>query len=115
MASGWSDLIVSLLDALAPPRPKARERDRPGETFLQADIGRSMDYRKAYYKYAVGIATALLAFTVSFQPTLRMAPQMRSLEFIGWAGLGVAVAAGVRVHMVWAKFYASFQKYDNKR
>jgi|LNFM01.1.fsa_nt_gb hypothetical protein len=32
---------------------------------------------------------------------------------VGWAGLGVAALADVRVHMVWAKFFVTFRKFDN--
>ncbi|MBP2461173.1 MULTISPECIES: hypothetical protein [unclassified Rhizobium] len=86
----------------------------PSETFLRGDIEISAEYRREYYKYILAISTTLLAFTVSFQPTLRVPPEHLWLEMIGWAGLGVAVAAGVRVHMVWSKFYAVTQKYLNK-
>ena len=87
---------------------------RPGEAFIRSDIELSADYRKEYYKYALGISTALLAFTISFQPTLRTGPDYTWLEMAGWAALGVAVAAGLRLHMVWSKFYATTQKYFNK-
>lgn len=96
------------------PNTVAQNIQRPSETFLQADIDRSVDYRKEYYKYALGTSTALLAFTMSFQPTLRVMPEYTYLEVVGWIGLGLSTAAGVRVHMVWSKFYATFQKYDNK-
>ena len=33
---------------------------------------------------------------------------------VGWAGLGLAIASGVRIHMVWSKFFAVTQKYLNK-
>jgi hypothetical protein len=94
--------------------PAAATAKRPSETFLQADIARSADYRKEYYKYALGIATALLAFSISFQPTLRIPPERTGFEVAGWIFLAIAIAAGVRLHMVWSKYYASFQKFDNK-
>jgi hypothetical protein len=87
---------------------------RPSETFLQNDLDRAVEYRKEYYKYVIGIATALLAFTVSFPPQLSRPAEMSWLLFMGWGGLGVAVLAGVRVHMTWAKFFVSFRDYDNK-
>jgi hypothetical protein len=88
--------------------------NRPSEPFLQADLNRAVDYRKEYYKYVISIATALLAFTVSFPPQLSKAPEASWLLFLGWAGLGVAVLSGVRVHMVWAEFFVSFRDYDNR-
>lgn len=96
------------------PSESSQNNQRPSTTFLQADIDRSVDYRKEYYKYVLGISTALLAFTMSFQPTLRVIPEYIFLEVIGWMGLGFSIAAGVYVHMVWSKFYATYQKYDNK-
>jgi hypothetical protein len=96
-------------------RPLASGQDpRPAESFLLADIERSRDYRKEYYKYAIGIATSLLAFTLAFQPTLRSAPQNLWMEIVGWIGLGIAAAAGVRVHMTWAEFFITFRDFDNK-
>lgn len=88
--------------------------NRPSETFLQGDLDRAADYRKEYYKYVISIATALLAFTVSFPPQLSRAPDVSWLLFLGWLGLGLAILSGVRVHMVWAKFFVSFRDYDNK-
>lgn len=96
------------------PSTGAQTFQHPSETFLQPDIARSVDYRKEYYKYAIGISTALLAFTMSFQPTLRVMPEYTWLEVVGWIGLGVSTAAGLRVHWVWSKFFSTFQKFDNK-
>ena len=87
---------------------------RPGETFLRDDVKLSVEYRKEYYKYVLTISTALLAFTISFQPTLRVSPQYIWSEIVGWVGLGVAVACGVRIHMVWSTFFSATQKYLNK-
>jgi hypothetical protein len=81
--------------------------------FLQNNIDRSVDYQKEYYKYNIGIATALLAFTTSFPPSLtRM--DARALMFVAWVGLGAAILAGVRTHYLWAKFFISWRDFDNK-
>lgn len=92
----------------------AQANQRPAESFLRSDIELSVEYRKDYYKYIIGISTALLAFTISFQPTLRVPPEHLWLEWIGWAGLGVAVGSGVRLQMVWSRFFSVTQKYLNK-
>jgi hypothetical protein len=81
---------------------------------LQADLEHAVDYRKEYYKYAISIATALLAFTVSFPPQLSKAPDATWLLFLGWAGLGVAVLSGVCVHRVWAELFIGFRDHDNR-
>lgn len=100
-----------------PARPADGQDTRatfPSETSLQNNLDRAMEYRREYYKYCIGIATALLAFTVSFPPQLSRAPDSPWLLFVGWSGLGLAVLAGVRVHMVWAKFFVSFRDFDNR-
>lgn len=107
-------MVTRKIERSAGVGPMGDGDSRPGETFLQADLERAVDYRKEYYKYVISIATALLAFTVSFPPQLSKAPEASWLLFLGWAGLGVAVLSGVRVHMVWAKFFVSFRDYDNR-
>jgi hypothetical protein len=80
--------------------------------FLQKNIERSVDFRKEYYKYSLGIATALLAFTVSFPPNL-IKVSAPFLIFLAWAGLGVAVIAGVLAHDLWSRFFISYRNFDN--
>ena len=87
---------------------------RPGETFLQNDLDRAIEYRRDYYRYTLSVATALLAFTISFPPKLSQKPDQAWLLILGWIGLGVAVVAGVRVHLVWSHFFMTFRDYDNK-
>jgi hypothetical protein len=96
------------------PGPGAQDDRRPSETFLQADIDRAVEYRKEYYKYVLTISTALLAFTVSFQPQLSRNPELVVFMYLGWLGLGVTVLAGVWVHMLWSKFFVSFRDFDNQ-
>jgi hypothetical protein len=105
-----------------PPRDDAKAAEaatpagvkRPiGETFLQNDIDRAVDFRKEYYKYSLGISTALLAFTVSFPPNLSTIT-WPALIFVAWVGLGSAVVAGVFAHYLWARFFITWRDYDNK-
>jgi hypothetical protein len=77
---------------------------RLDKDFLQKNIDRSIEYRKEYYKYNIGIATALLAFTVSFPSTLSKV-DYPDLIFAAWAGLGVAVLGGVASHILWSSFF----------
>jgi hypothetical protein len=81
--------------------------------FLQKNIDRSIDYRKEYYKYNIGIATALLSFTVSVPSTLSKV-DYANLIFAAWAGLGVTVLSGVASHILWSEFFISWRNYDNK-
>ncbi len=108
---GLEQFLRAFLETLSPSAPPSG----PTETSLQNNIDRSTEYRREYYKYALGIATALLAFSISFQPQLRRAPEQLWLLIPGWGGLGLAVILGVRVHMVWAKFFITWRDWDHKK
>jgi hypothetical protein len=86
---------------------------RPGAEWVLADIGRSVDFRKEYYKYTITIATALLAFSVSFPPTLTSIGSV-FLVRIAWLALGVSILCGVTAHFAWSKFFISFRNFDNR-
>jgi hypothetical protein len=83
-------------------------------TSLQNDINRAIEYRREYYKYAIGIASALLAFTVSFPPDLAGPPKSSWLIIVAWLGLGAAIIGGVWAHLLWAHFFISYRDYDNR-
>ena len=98
------------------PEPRESMGNEPirlDKDFLQKNIDRSIDYRKEYYKYNIGISTALLAFTVSFPSTLSKV-DYPNLIFTAWAGLGVAVLSGVAAHILWSNFFISWRDYDNR-
>lgn len=86
---------------------------RPGAEWVLKDIDRSIDYRKKYYEYSVTIATALLAFSISFPPTLT-AVHLVILVRIAWVALGISILCGVSVHFAWSKFFISFRDFDNR-
>lgn len=106
--------LADRANAIPPGSEPNKAQGRPAADFLKSDLDRAVDYRKEYYKYVIAIATALLAFTVSFPPQLSRPPEMTWLILAAWAFLGLAVLAGVRVHMTWAKFFISFRDFDNK-
>jgi hypothetical protein len=87
--------------------------NRPGAEWVLKDIDRSIDYRKKFYDYSVTIATALLAFSISFPPALT-AVHMVILVRIAWVALGISILCGVSVHFVWSKFFISFRDFDNE-
>jgi hypothetical protein len=80
---------------------------------MQINISRFYELRREYYKYTVGIATALLAFTISFPPSLT-AIESKWLINVAWTTLAVAIMCGVILHYVWSLFYISFRDFDNK-
>ncbi len=88
--------------------------NHPGAEWVLKDIDRSIDYRKKYYEYSVTIATALLAFSISFPPTLT-AVQYVILVKVAWVALGISILCGVTVHFAWSKFYISFRDFDNRK
>jgi len=96
-----------------PVESMGNEPVRLDKDFLQKNIDRSIDYRKEYYKYNIGIATALLAFTVSFPSTLSKV-DYPNLIFAAWTGLGVTVLSGVASHILWSQFFITWRNYDNK-
>jgi H+/gluconate symporter-like permease len=85
---------------------------RPGAEWVLKDIDRSIDYRKKYYEYSVTIATALLAFSIAFPPTLT-AIHYVILVKVAWVALGISVLCGVTAHFAWSKFFISFRDFDN--
>lgn len=86
---------------------------RPGAEWVLKDIDRSIEYRKKYYEYSVAIATALLAFSISFPPTLT-AVHFVILVRIAWVALGISILCGVTIHFAWSKFFISFRDFDNR-
>ena len=101
-------------EPIPPQKPPGEHADwRIEKDFLQNDIARAIDFRKEYYKYTITIATALLAFTVSFPPNLTTIA-LPWLIFVAWIGLGVAVVLGVLVHYMWARFFSTWRDYDNR-
>lgn len=86
---------------------------RPGAEWVLKDIDRSIDYRKKYYEYSVTVATALLAFSISFPPTLT-AVHYVILVKVAWVALGISILCGVTLHFAWSKFFISFRDLDNR-
>lgn len=86
---------------------------RPGADFLQKDIAQANVYRLEVIKLVIAMATGLLAFTVSFRPSIAN-PDKSYLMAWGWLALAVAIAGGVLTLLLWEWFYISYRDYDNK-
>ena len=57
------------------------------------------------------LAAAILAFTVSFGPSLKQVDQP-DLMWVGWIGLGLSMVGGI-IHMQgWDRFYISYRDYE---
>ena len=81
---------------------------RPTIEALQNDIALGNQYRLELDKLLLALATALLAFTVAFIPTLRQVDHLQ-LMMIGWACLAASVVGGVLELHGWERFYLSYR------
>ena len=73
------------------------------------ELGNS--YRMELLKQSLTIAAAILAFTVTFRPTLTRV-DYAWLMWGGWLALGVSVACGMLHMLLWSHFYLSHRDYD---
>lgn len=97
-----------------PTETNIPDEHRPGAEWVLKDIDRSIDYRQKYYKYSVTIATALLAFSISFPPTLTAVHNVIVVK-VAWVALGISILCGVTAHFAWSKFFISFRDFDNRK
>ena len=59
-------------------------------------------------KQVITLAAALLAFTVSFRPTLKPVDH-EWLVWVSWISLGLAIITGIGTMMCWERFYLSYR------
>jgi hypothetical protein len=86
---------------------------RPGSDFLLKDIERANTYRLELVKLMLAMATGLLAFTVSFRPSIA-GPEHSYLMWGGWLLLALSIVGGVLTMRCWELFYISYRDFDNK-
>jgi hypothetical protein len=89
------------------------KNQRPGIDALQTDIGFANTYRLEVIKTVLGIATALLAFTISFRPKLSPV-QYEWMMQASWVALTVSIIAGIVTMYCWELFYISYRNKDWK-
>jgi len=92
---------------------KTEKPERPDIEALQTDIGFANTYRLEVIKTVLGIATALLAFTISFRPKLSTV-QYEWMMQVSWAALAVSIVAGIVTMYCWELFYISYRDKDWK-
>jgi hypothetical protein len=80
---------------------------------LHRDIATANTYRMEGIKTSITIAGALVAFTVSFRPTLK-AVDCPGLMLISWLLLGASILGGLINLHGWTRFYVSYRDYDYK-
>src|SRR5690242_17130086 len=86
---------------------------RPDIDTVHKDIALANTYRLEGIKAAVAISTALLAFTVSFRPTLSHIDN-GGLMLASWILLAVSVLGGLLNLYGWERFYISYRDHDLK-
>lgn len=82
--------------------------------WVQADIARSLELRRDFYKYTIGVAASLLAFTTAFPREHTTVVAKESLYWLAWPGLAIAIFSAISVHYIWAWFFISFRNLDYK-
>lgn len=94
--------------AVPPPVPA-----KPDIDALHRDIALANAYRLEGIKTSITVAGALVAFTVSFRPTLQVvsSPWMMLLS---WLTLGASIFGGLVNMHGWTRFYVSYRDYDWK-
>src|SRR5262245_23457824 len=106
-ASSWRQ-FRKLAMALA--EPNTGHRDQTIEA-VNRDVEFALRFRLELIKHLLALATAVLAFTATFRPTLA-SPVAPWLMGIGWLALAASVAGGL-VHMRgWDRFYMTYRDYD---
>ena len=86
---------------------------KPSIDALHRDIAFANQYRLELIKLLMTLSAAILAFTVSFRPSLRDV-QSSWLMWTGWISLGVSIVGGM-IHMHgWDRFYISFRDYEHR-
>jgi H+/Cl- antiporter ClcA len=92
---------------------KTEKTQRPSIDALQTDIGFANTYRLEVIKTVLGIATALLAFTISFRPKLSTV-QYEWMMQVSWIALATSIIAGIVTMYCWELFYISYRNKDWK-
>jgi hypothetical protein len=75
---------------------------------LQKDIETGNSYRMEGLKLMLTLGTGLLAFTVTFRPTLAQVTA-EWLIYWSWCSLGVSVVCGIGIMLCWERFYLSYR------
>ena len=85
----------------------------PSIDALHRDIAFANQYRLELIKLLMTLSAAILAFTVSFRPSLRDV-QSSWLMWTGWLALGASMVGGM-IHMHgWDRFYISFRNFEHR-
>ena len=79
---------------------------------LQTDIGFANQFRLELIKTSLTISAALLAFTVTFRPSLTV-PRWEWMMWVSWIGLGLSCLGAMGNMYGWEQFYISYRDYKD--
>jgi hypothetical protein len=77
---------------------------------VQTDIGFANQFRLELIKTSLTISAALLAFTVTFRPSLTL-PRWEWMMWASWIGLGLSCLGAMGNMYGWEQFYISYRDY----
>jgi hypothetical protein len=84
---------------------------KPTIEAVHRDVAFANKYRLELLKQLLTLSAALLAFTVSFRPTLTRVDSAW-LMWAGWIALGVSSFCGMLHLLLWSHYYISYRDYD---
>jgi hypothetical protein len=94
-------------------RQNQGQGNKPTIEAVHRDVEFANKYRLALFKHLLTLAAAILAFTVSFRPTLTRV-DLGWLMWGGWIALGVSLFCGMLNMLLWSHYYISYRDYDWK-
>jgi uncharacterized membrane protein (DUF441 family) len=96
------------------PREAVSDSNRQIPTIetTHANVEWANRYRLELIKLVLTLATGVLAFTVTFRPSLKQVDEAW-LMWAGWLALAASIVGGM-IHMQgWDRFYISYRDYDH--
>ncbi|MEP7121885.1 MAG: hypothetical protein ABJE95_13275 [Byssovorax sp.] len=100
---------------MATPLPDAppthADPNAPTVDAMHRDVAFANIFRLEGIKTSIAIAGALLAFTVTFRPTLREVT-WQWMMLVAWLMLGTSILGGLLNLYGWERFYISYRDHD---
>ncbi len=91
--------------------PAMAKKKTPTIESIHSNVEWANNYRLELIKLVMTLSAGVLAFTVSFRPSLKQVDEPL-LMWIGWVGLGLSLVGGM-IHMQgWDRFYISYRDFD---
>jgi hypothetical protein len=92
-------------------KPTDKDERKPTIESVHKNIELGNTYRMELLKQSLTIAAAILAFSVTFRPTLTQV-DYAWLMWGGWLALTISVSSGMLHMLLWSHFYLSHRDFD---